>query len=265
MSEEITPDNAKVIYDFGLEVTKETVLPSYIPKRTIKRNEWGLICDGSVEYIYEDSGLINWRAMLPSKFLVPNRQMFEKNGKQIPKSIDALDDRELIVLLGGLRYLATIRGYTSVRHVASVPSNDYVVSTCNIDFIPNFESENRQITFSAIGDASPFNVSAFGKIYLAAFAENRAFARAVRNALRISIVSQDEISPNGTVQTSDPNTKMSTTMLQAAMEKYEVNFETIKKKLIEEKVEGADKFETVNDISSHIQFSLIERLKKKFE
>ena len=133
---------------------------------------------------------------------------------------------------------------------------------CSIDWIGNFETENHPVSFSGVGDASPFNVSSFGKLYLAAFAENRAFARAVRNFLRINIVSQDEISPNGTVQTSDPNTKMSTTILQSAMEKYNVSFEDIKKMLTKEKFDGAENLKTLNEIPNAAQFLLLELIKK---
>jgi hypothetical protein len=239
---------------------------SSLPKKKIQRNEYGLISDGSIDYHYGEDGFIDWRAMIPSKFLVPNRQAFEKNGKTPPKTIEGLDDRELVILLGGLKYLANIRGYISVKHTVTCPSSDYVVSTCVIDWIPNFETENRMISLSAIGDARPENTSSFGRYYLAAFAENRAFARAVRNFLRINIVSQDELGAStGTNMVSDSNTKMSTTILQQAMDKYNKSFSDIKNILINEKVEGVENFKDVNSIPSNLQFEIIERIKKEAE
>ena len=76
---------------------------------------------------------------------------------------------------------------TNVRYEVTSPSPAYVVATCSIDWIPNYETEDRAVTFSAIGDASPHNTQSFAKFFLGPIAENRAFVRCVRNFLKINI------------------------------------------------------------------------------
>src|ERR1017187_4253624 len=65
-----------------------TPLPSAetcIPPKKFERNEYGLICDGSVSYVYNEDGTINWRKMIRPQFLVPNKQFFEKKGLPVPE------------------------------------------------------------------------------------------------------------------------------------------------------------------------------------
>ena len=121
------------------------------------------------------------------KWLVPNRD------KTDVTDVSKLKDTELIILLGGIKELAQIRGYTDLTYEVNCPSPDYVVATCKITWIPNYETENKPVTFSAIGDASMSNTSDFARNYLAATAENRAFVRCVRSFLRINIVGGDEL------------------------------------------------------------------------
>ena len=237
-------------------------VPSWIPSKIPHRNEYGLVDDGSIEYIYTSEGLVDWRQMIPKKYFFPNRQNFESNGKQVPKSAEGLDDRDLVLSLPGVKYIANLRKFINVKHQILAPTNDFVINVCTIDWTGNFETSNQQVSFSGIGDASYMNATIKNKPYLAAFAENRAFVRAVRGFLRINIIGQDEIAPEATVQTSDPNTKMSTTILQAAMEKYNVSFEDIKKMLTKEKFDGIENLKTLNDIPNAAQFLLLELIKK---
>jgi hypothetical protein len=248
----------------------EVVIPvdTHIPKKLIKRNEYGLICDNSITYTYDDNGFIDWRKIIPSKYLVPNRQMFEKNGKQVPLSINGLDDRELLILLGGIKELAQIRGFTDVTYKVECPSNDYVIAICRITWIPNYETEGNEVTFSAIGDANLSNTSKFGKLYLGPIAENRAFVRAVRNFLKINIVGQDEVPLPIEGGASNPNTKSSTAALKEVMNMNNISFDIIKQKLIEEKFlddngQTAETYQCENDIPTDKQFELISRIKKR--
>ena len=87
--------------------------------------------------------------MLKNKWLVPNKQRTSET------DVSKLKDWQLIILLGGIKELAQVRGYTDVRYDVHSPSSDYVVATCSIKWIPNFETEDREVVFSAIGDASP--------------------------------------------------------------------------------------------------------------
>lgn len=232
------------------------------PPKPFKRNEFGLIDDPSISYVFNEDGTVNWRKMIKPEFLVPNKERFEKAGKPIPKSIEGLEDRELIILLGGIKDLAKIRGYSKVYHDVKSPAGDYVVSVCSIEWIPNYETEGRAIIFSSIGDASVYNTNSFGKNFLAAIAENRAFVRSVRNFLQINIVSQEELGANGSAPQQEPETDTASSALKDIMSAYGVTFEKLKATLIKDKHEGAENVNRVEDIPKFKQFELIERIKK---
>ena len=178
--------------------------------------------------------------------------------------ITKLNDNQLIILLGGIKELAQIRGYTDLRYDVHSPSSDYVVATCSITWMPNYETENQSVTFSAIGDASPNNTKSFAKYFLGPIAENRAFVRCVRNFLKINIVSQEELGdsklssqPAMLENTSDPKY-----LLKNVMKEKGVNFEVVKKKLMKESFDNAETFSSIDDIPKSKIFELIERLKK---
>jgi hypothetical protein len=233
---------------------------SSIPKSFVIRNEYGLINNESIKYQYTPEGLVDWRRMINPKHLVPNKQNFEKFGKPIPKSIEGLEDKDLLILLAGIKELAQIRGFQSVEYQINSPAGDYIAAVCRITWIPNFETENKIVTFSAIGDASPFNTTSFGKNFLGPMAENRAFVRCVRNFLKINITGQDEMAPSASEQVVEDT---SSNVLEELMKKHGVTFQKVKEKLIEEKFDKADSFESVSDIPKFKQFELIERIKKK--
>ena len=148
-----------------------------LPELGVTRNSGGLINDGSVDYHFTEDGMIDWRKMVKDCYLYPNPS---KNLTET--DISKLDDRDLCILLGGLKELAQIRGYTSVDYEVVAPSPDCVIATCKITWTPNYETENKEVTFSAIGDSSLNNTSGIGGVYyLASTAENRAFARCIRS------------------------------------------------------------------------------------
>ena len=151
----------------------------------LKRSDGGLI-DGT-DYVFNDDNTIDWRAMVKTEHLVPDRN------KTSETDVTKLPDTQLIILLGGIKELAQIRGYTSVRYDVKCPSPEYVVATCTIDWIPNYETEGQAVTFSAIGDASLNNTNSFAKNFLGPIAENRAFVRCVRSFLKINIVGKEEL------------------------------------------------------------------------
>ena len=254
--------------DLTTETVDKEIKESCIPNIIFKRNEYGLICNQDVKYVYETNGMINWRSMIPNKFLVANRQLFEKNGKQAPKDTTGLDDRELLILLGGIKELAQIRGYTNVNYNIISPSPEYVIATCSITWIPNYETEGKEIIFTAIGDASITNTSSFGKMYLGPIAENRAFVRSVRNFLKINIVGQDEVNIPIVGGASNPDTKLVTNVLTQLMAETGITFEKIQQKLLDEKFiddqgKQAGSYTCINDIPTDQQFALIARIKKQ--
>jgi hypothetical protein len=199
--------------------------------------------------------------MIDNKWLVPNRQ------RTTETDVSKLKDYELIILLGGIKELAQIRGFTDVNYNVVCPSADYVAATCSINWLPNYETEDKSVTFSAIGDASPQNTSGFGQMFLAACAENRSFVRCVRNFFRINIVAQEELAKMvaGKSTYAPPEEEENKTspgyLLKKIMKEKGVGFESVKKKLTKEKFEGLDKIASVDDIPKFKMFELIERIK----
>ena len=226
----------------------------------LKRSVGGLIDD--VDYVFNDDNTINWRAMIKADHLVPDRN------KTSETDVTKLPDTKLIILLGGIKELAQIRGYTSVKYDVKCPSSEYVVATCVIDWIPNYETESQAVTFSAIGDASPNNTTSFAKNFLGATAENRAFVRCVRNFLKINIVGKEELPGDSFpprqgdgVEIPDPAVLSPPyNLLEAAMKSKNVTLKNIKKRLSDEGYEKA--INDLEDIPKVKVFELIERIKK---
>ena len=212
--------------------------------KKIDRNEDGLI--NGVDYVFTDDGLIDWRKMVKPEHLVPNKDRTSET------DVTKLKDYQLIILLGGIKELAQIRGYTDVKYDVVSPSSDYVVATCTISWKPNYETEGEVVVFSAIGDASPHNTNSFARNFLGPNAENRAFVRCVRNFLKINIVGKEElggayaspVSTNGSSQISDTSMDPRS-MLQAVMNEKGVTLEKIKTKLSSE---GFDDISSLGDI-----------------
>jgi len=223
----------------------------------VARDDNGLITSKSIDYIFTEDGLVDWRKMVKPEFLVPNRDRTKET------DVSKLSDSQLIILLGGIKELAQIRGYTDVTYVVVSPTPDYVVATCTITWLPNYETEGHVVTFSAIGDASPNNTKDFAKHFLGPIAENRAFVRCVRNFLRINIVAQEELgsvkflAEENQASQTDPKT-----ILMTLMKEKGLSFEIIKNKLVKEGYDNANGLGSIGDIPKIKVFELIERLKK---
>lgn len=230
-------------------------------KTAIERDDKGLL--SGVSYIFEDNGLVNWRKMVKPEFLVANRDRTKE------ANIENLQDRDLIILLGGLKDLAQIRGFDSVDYNVYSAAEDYVCVSCTINWIPNFETEGRGVKFQSLASTSFNNTKDFGKLYLAEMAENRAFCRCVRNFLRINIVSAEELSnsPSSNPFTNGGTTSSSSNepsqILADAMKQKGVSFSSVKKRLISEGYADAESLNSVNDISKTKIFELISRIKNK--
>ena len=226
----------------------------------LKRTDGGLI--EGVDYIFNEDNTIDWRAMVKSEYLVPDRS------KTSETDITKLADNQLIILLGGIKELAQIRGYTSVKYAVKCPSPEYVVTTCTIDWIPNYETEGQAVTFSAIGDASPHNTNSFARNFLGPIAENRAFVRCVRSFLKINIVSREELanadaSFTPRQSTEDAIADSSTlsppyNLLDAAMKNKSITLSNVKKRLSDE---GYEK--DINELEDIPKVKIIELNKKK--
>jgi len=158
--------------------------------KTFKRNSLGLL-DG-VNYIYNEDGSINWRQMVPKECLFPNKGWFEIRKMPVPTEIDDLTDDQILIKLSGIKTLAKIRGYNSVKFHVERSENDYCVVRCSIDWIKNVE-DPEGLHYEEVANATTNNTSGFGQKFIETIANNRSFVRCVRNSLNIFIVGSDEI------------------------------------------------------------------------
>lgn len=229
------------------------------PPHIFIRNKYGLIEDETVTYHFNEDGTVNWRKMIKPEFLVANRDRTDET------DITKLEDNELIILLGGLKDLASVRGFKSVTYKIHEASPEYVCASCTISWIGNYETEQGEpVVFESVADAGIKNTESFGQMYLAAIAENRAFCRAVRNFLRINIVAKEEIK-NVKISTPAPSSNAASPdlFLKNLMKEKKITFESIKGKMVNEKVDGADAWSSIKDIPRLKMFEIIERMQKK--
>lgn len=233
--------------------------PKIIPPSLFERNRYGLLENGKVNYLFNEDGTINWRGMVKTQYLVPNRQ------KTHEADVSKLEDKDLLILLGGIKELAQIRGYTSVEYKVVAATDNYFATSCKITWIPNYETGGREIIFEALADATSNNTKSFARFFLAAIAENRAFVRCVRNFLKINIVSQEELGDAKLLEESVQTVENPTSphvLLEKVMRDKNISFEQLKKKLVKEKVENVENINSIADIPKVKIFELIERVKK---
>jgi hypothetical protein len=166
--------------------------PRKIAARKYRRDTLGLL--KSVEYVFNEDGSIRWRDMIKPEFLYVNKEYFDRFNKEIPTSTDGLKDNQLSIMLGGIKELAKLRGFNKVSYkLTHEKGGDHVSAACTINWIPNYESNFREVSFEDFGNASIKNTDEFCHKFLETIACNRAFIRAVRNYLGIHIVGFDEL------------------------------------------------------------------------
>ena len=157
-----------------------------------KRNEHGLL--ENVDYVFNEDGSINWRAMIKPEFLYPNKDWFSLRNKAVPSSVDGLDDKQLLIMLGGIKELAKLRGFVAVDFDVQNVSDNYVTAKCTILWSNNYETAGDfTSTYTDFANASEANTDDFCIKFLETIACNRAFVRCVRNYLNVHIVGADEI------------------------------------------------------------------------
>ena len=229
------------------------------PPRILKRNKYGLLTD--VDYIFDSDGFINYRKMLKPEHLAPNDK------KTSEKDVTKLPDSDLIILLSGIKYLASLRGFTSVNYKSMAAHPSYVAVQCSIKWLPNYETLDKEIVYDSIADASKENTDGIASLFLAAIAENRAFARAVRSFLKINIVSQEELKNEANPQ-PEPQKDMSSDpypQLKEIMSKAGLTLGKIKETLTKEGNEEAVNWNEIEDISKPIVLELIGRIKRRMQ
>lgn len=171
-------------------VVEEKVDPRIANAAKYQRDEYGLL--NNVDYIFQEDGSVDWRAMVSDKFLYPNREWFESKSKEVPTSIEGLKDYQLLIKLGGIREIAKIRGFNEVRFKVNKSEEDQCCVTCSMVFDPNYENPNG-VYYEEVANATIDNTSGFTRKFLESIAANRAFIRCVRGFLNINIVGADEV------------------------------------------------------------------------
>lgn len=227
----------------------------------VKRLENGLVA--GVEYIYDESGYVDWRKMLKKEHLAPKEKAKSKN-------VEELEDKDLFILLPGIKYLAFLRGFDSVSYKVNYVSSEYVSVGCKIQWIGNYETDFREIEFESLANATIYNCDPFVRPFLETIAENRAFTRCVRNFLKIHVVGEEEINkgskiddmgdqvPENSGDSADPHE-----VLSNILEKKNTNFEKLKAKLIAKEFPNASKWSKITDIPKTTVFDLIGQIKQK--
>ena len=127
-------------------------------KTKFSRNEDGLL-DG-IDYVFHEDGTINWRGMIKQHFLVSNRQKTNKT------DVSELEDAQLIILLGGIKDLAQIRGFSKVEYKVYEANPEYACVSCRIEWLPNFETQGLPVVLESTANAGLNNTSDFGQKYL---------------------------------------------------------------------------------------------------
>jgi hypothetical protein len=117
------------------------------------------------------------------------------------------------------------------------------------------------IRFSAIGDASPYNMDDVYNIYPSLIAENRAEARAYRKALLLSVVAAEEVKENKESFTSvlsttveyndqDPISAQQETIIKTKCKQLNLNYETFIKDSGIVKPTRKDAIELINKLNN---------------
>jgi len=194
---------------------------SFGPKN-YQRDEHGLL--KNVQYVFNEDGSVNWRAMIKEEHLFPNKSHFEMYKKPVPKTIEGLRDNQLLIKLSGIKELARLRGFDSVNFETVKCEQDHVAVKCCVSFIPNYET-GKMCFYEDMANATFNNTSSFATKFLETIACNRAFVRAVRNFLNVHIVGDDEIdkSDNKNIAPITPSSSSTSlspnSLLQSFMEK----------------------------------------------
>jgi hypothetical protein len=187
-----------------------------------------------VEYKYKPDGQIDWKAMLNPvhiKFKTSKGQITTEHEKRLAAEIEktygapakdlvyadvvakqAVKDEHLLVMLKGWQELAELRGFTYSAPTAVAAAPGMAVCAWSIKWIPNVDDPAGKET-GATADATMENTGGFG--YLGAMAGNRAFTRAVRLGLGVTILAADEIA---TKDAPIEETGVATTTISAAVD-----------------------------------------------
>lgn len=158
--------------------------------------ETGLLVNHT--YQFNEDGSVNWLAEVSRKdtFVIDSRKdaVVKAQGKPIDEcDLSLVNEKWLRIKQGGWNRLAYLRGYHSLDYHSMVSMDGKAALVCLIDWIGNYETNGESCACAGVASASTRSVDKNFVPYLETFAENRAFARAVKRALNITILSEDEI------------------------------------------------------------------------
>ncbi len=201
-----------------IQQTEATKEEKFYGPNVYKRNEHGLL--ENVEYVFNPDGSVNWRAMIKPEFLFIRKEWFEARKQEVPTSPEGLSDNQLAIMLGGIKELAKLRGYSSVNFNVQHVEKNYVVARCSINWNENYETGFTDykggILYEEYGNATAENTNDFCLKFLETIACNRAFVRCVRNFLNIHIVGVDELDKSQDASSQSPEESNSNTSLSPA-------------------------------------------------
>jgi len=251
-----------------------------IPQSFKKRNEFGLkpLPDGQ-EYKFKEDGSVDWASQIPKDQLFINKayenKIVETLGKPLLEvTIDEVDEKYRLATLAGIRHVANLRGFSKVEYSQPVYGVDGAVTVeCRITWLPNYETEGREVVFSGLGEATKNNAPPIGKnkfgdwsFYLVAIAENRAFLRAAKIYLGLgSLLFREEVALAETVDAApQPIAGFSPlSLLEAEMKKKtpEMSFEILKRTVISaykgKMKDDPTSWKTIRDICPNDIYTLI--------
>ena len=221
-----------------MPAAKKTVKKNH---RGFERGEDGLLV--GLEHKFLDDGSVDWKGMIPEEYVVVHEELVSKEvgEDQEPKPIDELEDYQKLVLLGGIKEVAKIRGLIRRSTKVDYTSEEKAVVTTEVHFIPNFETGGEfPLIYSDTASATHENAGGIGRFYLETIASNRSFVRAVRNALRIDIVGSDELNSgysgggfNKEEEAMSSGNKPTDMLSEKAAAKGYATFEAFKDRLIQ--------------------------------
>lgn len=171
-------------------------LPPVEQTKLFKRNDDGLI--EGLTYRYTPDGRVDYLAMLDRRhlFVIDSKRdaVVKKQGKPIDEcDLSLVDERWLRIKQAGFNQLLNLRGYSRLEYHSLVVDQGKAAVVCTIELIPNYETNHYPVICSAIASASVQSMDRNFVPYLETFAENRSFARCVKRALQIAVLSDDEI------------------------------------------------------------------------
>jgi hypothetical protein len=245
---------------------------SWPPTTFKKRNQHGLL--NGVKYIFDENGMINWRKMIPVEYLYINSESKRRDSieKRYGKKIEEIDiikdnvrDEDLVQLLAATKYLLRLRGYNYISFHLKEAKEDYVAVSCNIDFIGNYETDGREVTYSDSACAHYNNTKGFGRQYLVEIATNRALARTVRNFLNINIVSKEELGIAEETAQTNGNNLSPISILKQKMEERKISFDKLVESAKKKNVEGSETWKKLEDISPRHIFTILSLMAEKEE